>query len=132
MHGQRRQQGTIPWSGGHAHAGRSGCCCRFYDPPNLGNALVMVPVSAVVIGAMAWRMVWGEGKKRRYVLTRERRKLMASGLFAFLAIAVGALMTIMQPGNPILALGFPVAAAQINALFEGTRLGRTVAAEIPT
>jgi hypothetical protein len=91
-------------------------------------ALVMVPVSAVVIGAMAWRMIWGEGKKRRYVLTRERRKLMASGLFAFLAIAVSALMTMTQPGNPILALGFLVAAAQINALFEGTRPRTAVAA----
>ena len=101
--------------------------------PIVEIALVIVPVSAVVVALMAWRMVWGEGKKRQYMLTRERRKLTASGLFAFLAIAVGALMTMMQPGNPILALAFLVAAVQINALFESTRPRPAVAAgEIPT
>ncbi|MFF1252691.1 hypothetical protein ACFVYC_09375 [Pseudarthrobacter sp. NPDC058329] len=80
-------------------------------------ALVMALVSAVVIAVMAWRMVWGSGKKRQYVLTRERRKLVAAGLFAFVAIAAGALMTMMQPGNPILALGFIIVAGQVNALF---------------
>lgn len=80
-------------------------------------ALVMVLVSAVVIAVMAWRMVWGNGKKRQYVLTRERRKLVAAGLFAFVAITAGALMTMLQPGNPILALGFIIVAGQVNALF---------------
>ncbi|MFC9336464.1 MULTISPECIES: hypothetical protein [Arthrobacter] len=80
-------------------------------------ALVMIPVSAVVIVVMAWRLVWGEGKKRRYVLTRDRRKLIAAALFAFAAIAAGLLMTVMQPGNPILALVCVVVAGQVNALF---------------
>jgi len=93
-------------------------------------ALVVVPVSAVVIAVMAWRMVWGEGKKRQYVLTRERRKLVAAGLFAFVAIAAGALMTMMQPGNPILALGCIVVAGQVNALFVSRAPGREVAGNL--
>jgi hypothetical protein len=80
-------------------------------------ALVMVLMSAVVIAVMASRMVWGKGKKRQSVLTRERRKLVAAGLFAFVVIAAGALMTLMQPGNPMLALGCIVVAGQVNALF---------------
>jgi hypothetical protein len=95
--------------------------------PIVEVALVMVLVSAVVIAAMAWRLVWGEGKKRQYVLTRERRKLIAAGLFAFLAIAAGLLMTIVQPGNPILALVCVVVAGQLNALFT-TRAPSSVAA----
>lgn len=80
-------------------------------------ALASVLVSAAVIAVLAWRMVWGEGKKRQYVLTRERRTLVAAGLFSFVAIAAGALMTLMQPGNPMLAIGCIVVAGQVNGLF---------------
>ena len=77
------------------------------------SALVMLPVTAVVIAIMAWRMVWGEGKKFQYVLTRERRTLLAAGLFAFVAIGTGALKTVMQSGKPMLALGCIVVAGQL-------------------
>ncbi|MFE4835916.1 hypothetical protein ACFRAU_14705 [Arthrobacter sp. NPDC056691] len=90
-------------------------------------ALVMVLISAIVIGAMAWRTVWGEGKKRQYVLTRDRRKLIASGVIAFVAVAAGLLMTMMQPENPILALVCVAVAGQVNALFT-SRAPRRVAA----
>jgi amino acid transporter len=90
-------------------------------------ALVMVLVSAVVIAVMAWRLVWGEGKKRQHALTRDRRKLIAAGLFAFVAIAAGVLVTVMQPGNPILALVCVVVAGQVNALFTSRAPGRVAA-----
>ena len=96
--------------------------------PLVEIALVMVPVTAVVVAVLAWRIIWGQGKKRQYVLSRERRKWVAYGLFALAAIVVGAVLTMMQPGNPALAFGFIAAAAQINALFEGLQPEGAVAA----